>query len=303
MLYSHIGSLYDSSGCKIYGETGLVINGVFYLSFRSAMGILGNGLAVFEDGVIRGGDDSYLYSGQYIAEDNNNLLTAHVDVQYYQGEEGSIFGSKESFQLELSGSFTKRGIKANGHVVGQPSLQMSLEGNRVEDAYSSMIPKKVPSSKGSEPLSDNQIRVTHSKTVVSNTTEAKKRNQPLLEDPFNLLNRSNYQSFYTAAQLHSSGKYLDALKVTFPIIEASVNTLLQRIGRQPEEFNGLRKKVKELGRLGAIPQHIVHSNDIVCARNVILHGNYAPPDDYLYPISLLAFQHLHCLLTECNLST
>jgi len=265
------------------------------------MGILGNGLAVLENGLIRGGDDSYLYSGQYTAETDSSAFTAHVDIQYYQGEEGSIFGSKESFQLELSGSFTKQGIKADGHVVGQPMLQMSLAGKRVEDVYSSMIPSKVSSNVENAPSLKSQTKRTHSKPVLREKPSENVTDRKTLEDPLNLLNEAHHRSFKTASDLHSSGKYLDALKLIFPIIEASVNTLLQKLGERPESFSGLKKKVKELGNRGVVPQHVVQANDIVYARNSILHGNYAPPDNYLYPVSLLAFQHLHCLLTECSL--
>jgi hypothetical protein len=102
--------------------------------------------------------------------------------------------------------------------------------------------------------------------------------------------------------LHSSGKYLDALKIMFPIIEATVNALLLQIGETPGNFSGLTKKAEALGNQNVIPYHTVHANDIVYARNKVLHGSYAPPDDYLYPISLLAFRHLRSLLTEYNLS-
>jgi T3SS negative regulator,GrlR len=253
-----------------------MLSGIFYLTFQSSMGIMGAGLAVFENGYIRGGDDSYLYSGWYKSIDSALSFTAQVDVQYYQGDRGSIFGFLDSFQLEISGSSTEKGLYAEGSVKDQPTFKISLEGVKIEDAYSLMIPSKA--------------------------LNLDKKDEFLLEDPFNLLNEANRRSFSTAVQLHFLSKYLDALKIMFPIIEATVNALLQRVGDNPGRFNGLTKKAEALGNQNVIPHHIVHATDIVYARNKVLHGNYAPPDDYLYPISLLAFRHLRSLLTECNLS-
>jgi T3SS negative regulator,GrlR len=258
----------------ILGVYFIMLDGVFYLTFQSSMGVLGAGLAVLENGQIRGGDDSYLYSGWYKPEVNGVDFSGHVDVKYYQGDVGSIFGFLDSFQLNLSGSFTKGGLRAGGYVKGQPLYKMSLDGVRIEDAYSSLIPGK----------QSNNI----------------KEDEFSLKDPFGLLNDANHQSFSTAVQLHTSSKYLDALKIMFPIIEAAVNGLLSKVGEKPESFNGLTRKTAALGNKNVIPHHIVHANEIVYARNKVLHGNYAPPDDYLYPLSLLAFRHLRSLLTECN---
>jgi len=254
-----------------------MINGVFYLTFESSLGVLGAGLAVLEDGQIRGGDDSYLYSGWYKSENEDSTFIAEVGIQHYQGDQGSIFGFLDSFQLELVGSSTKGGLRASGSIKAQPAFKISLEGVRIEDIHSSIF-----------------------SGLPNRASKLSRKDQFTLEDPFNLLNEPNRNSFATAAQLHSLGKYLDALKIMFPIIEAAFNALLRKVGETPERFSGLTKKAEALGSQNIIPNHIVHATDIVYARNKILHGSYCPPDNYLYPISLLCFQHLHSLLTECN---
>ncbi|MEM4204187.1 MAG: hypothetical protein QXS54_08975 [Candidatus Methanomethylicaceae archaeon] len=113
-----------------------------------------------------------------------------------------------------------------------------------------------------------------------------------------LVDDANRESINTGVQLYLSGKYLDSLRVLYPSIEAIINNMLNRAGQQPERFRGLVDKARWLEQNGYIPPDVSNATEIFTSRNKVLHGNFSPPQDYVFPLCLLAFRYLRRLLLE-----
>jgi len=113
-----------------------------------------------------------------------------------------------------------------------------------------------------------------------------------------LVDDANRESIDTGVQLYLSGKYLDSLRVLYPSIEAIINNMLIRASQQPEQFRGLVDKARWLEQNGNIPPDVSNAVEIFTSRNRVLHGNFSPPEDYVFPLCLLAFRYLRRLLLE-----
>lgn len=117
------------------------------------------------------------------------------------------------------------------------------------------------------------------------------RQTELADDP-------NRQSVITSTQLYLARKYLDSLRVLYPSIEAIINSMIIKAGEQPEQFRGLVEKARWLEQRRHIPPDVSNAMEVFTGRNRVLHGNFSPPDDYVFPLCLLAFRYLRRLLTE-----
>lgn len=115
-----------------------------------------------------------------------------------------------------------------------------------------------------------------------------------------LVDEENSQSINTSVLLYQSGKYLDSLRVLYPSIEAIVNNMLIAASQQPETFKGLANKSYWLQEQGVIPPDVSNAVEVFTGRNRVLHGNFAPPEDYVFPLCLLAFRYIRRLLTNYN---
>jgi hypothetical protein len=104
-------------------------NGIYSVEFTSNLEWGGVGLAVLHDGHLRGGDDEYLYTGEYAPEEAGYVAT--VEVRRHRGETGSIFGQIEGFDLELSGTHSDASFVASGTVRGDSGLTISLLGRLI----------------------------------------------------------------------------------------------------------------------------------------------------------------------------
>jgi|FaiFalFF_MnMetaG_3_1042247.scaffolds.fasta_scaffold08500_2 hypothetical protein len=113
-----------------------------------------------------------------------------------------------------------------------------------------------------------------------------------------LVDDANRESINTGVQLYLSGKYLDSLRVLYPSIEAIINNMLNRAGQRPEQFKGLVEKTRWLEQNGYVPPDVSNAVEIFTSRNRVLHGNFSPPEDYVFPLCLLAFRYLRRLLLE-----
>lgn len=105
-------------------------NGIYHVRFSSAQDS-GEGLIVVKDGSINGGDFGYLYHGTIASDDAN--LSAALTVERWNQSHVSIFGSIAKFGLSLAGTedATASRFTLRGTVVGQPALQISIEGHRL----------------------------------------------------------------------------------------------------------------------------------------------------------------------------
>jgi type III secretion system (T3SS) negative regulator GrlR len=109
--------------------------GIYAVKF-SAVGSynFGEGLAVFKDGKVNGGDLGYFYRGSY--EISDSRITARLKAKRYNPAIPSIFGSFPEFDLDLAGHIPSDGslFHIEGNVVQNPQLRIVIDGRRLEDA-------------------------------------------------------------------------------------------------------------------------------------------------------------------------
>jgi hypothetical protein len=90
---------------------------------------VGNGVVVFDEGKILGGDSNYYYTGIY--SHGSSSITARLRVQHYAGPLNNVFGPLRQVELALDGSVGADLIMAQGYVVGQSSARASFRLRRV----------------------------------------------------------------------------------------------------------------------------------------------------------------------------
>jgi len=118
-------------------------SGIYYVIFTTYTGIFVDGLAVFDNGNIHGGDNRYLYRGHYTIEGNS--LTAKLQVSYYRGKFESLFGPVDKFELTLSGDAGEDRFKMSGHIFGWSERQITIEGQKQADLVTQLLPPLRPS--------------------------------------------------------------------------------------------------------------------------------------------------------------
>lgn len=99
------------------------MEGLWTAEFGSSAGMFGSGVAVFRDGKILGGDNTYFYIGEYTLNGNTFVATLRIS-PFIEGAE-SVFKTKgRDLTLELVGAITTDGrATAQGHPKGMPELR------------------------------------------------------------------------------------------------------------------------------------------------------------------------------------
>ena len=113
-------------------------SGIYYVILTRYAGIFGDGLMVFDNGNIHGGDNRYLYRGHYKVE--GNCLTAKIQVSYYRGKLESMFGPYDKYELTLSGDAEQDRFKMSGHIFGWSEMQITIEGQKQADLVTQLPP-------------------------------------------------------------------------------------------------------------------------------------------------------------------
>jgi hypothetical protein len=105
-------------------------DGMYFLEFRSSLGVEGVGLAVLVGQSLNGGDDGYVYQGSL--QGDAATISSKVHISRYNPSAVSIFGPLENFDLELSGTWHPNGqhFSLTGTIPGQPHLPISVNGCR-----------------------------------------------------------------------------------------------------------------------------------------------------------------------------
>jgi hypothetical protein len=104
-----------------------MLDGIYHVAFSSGSSSFGEGIAVFKGDSVNGGDHGYTYSGT--KSGNGSSFTSTLTIKRWNPSAQSIFGAVNEFSLELSGSASGAdGFVAQGHVVGQPQLRITIRG-------------------------------------------------------------------------------------------------------------------------------------------------------------------------------
>lgn len=75
--------------------------------------IFGSGVAVLNNGTIRGGDSTYYYTGTY--QINNGVFTADVSIVHYSGPLNNVLGTEiKKIHVTLTGTPDAHEFEASG---------------------------------------------------------------------------------------------------------------------------------------------------------------------------------------------
>jgi hypothetical protein len=104
-----------------------MLDGIYHVAFSSGTSAFGEGIAVFKGASVNGGDHGYTYSGT--KNESGTSFASTLAIKRWNPSAHSIFGPVNEFSLELSGSTSgANGFLAQGHVVGQPHLKITVRG-------------------------------------------------------------------------------------------------------------------------------------------------------------------------------
>lgn len=109
--------------------------GIYHVRFRSSLGAYGEGLVVFKDGTLNGGDPGYVYSGTY--ELAGEQVTGRLRIKKWNQGVTSVFGLLAPFEIALTGTFNPDfgAFDATGRIAAVPlTPAVSISGRRLSDA-------------------------------------------------------------------------------------------------------------------------------------------------------------------------
>ena len=110
-----------------------MVNGIYHVTFSSNSNDFGDGIAVFKDDTVNGGDHGYVYSGTTIKQ--GEQFTATLTIKRWNSSVQSVFGPISEFVLELSGNTSSdNSFIAHGHIAGQPQAKISIRGKHLSTA-------------------------------------------------------------------------------------------------------------------------------------------------------------------------
>src|SRR5438105_4813266 len=108
---------------------------IYHVRFSSSVSnVTGEGLAVFREGTINGGDLGYSYVGTY--EIGKAQLSAKIRIKRWNPSIVSVFGNFPEFDLDLHAPLPTRwdSFSIAGVVVQRPEMRISIGARRLADA-------------------------------------------------------------------------------------------------------------------------------------------------------------------------
>jgi hypothetical protein len=108
-------------------------DGIYHVNFSSNANDFGQGIAVFKDGSVNGGDHGYLYTGTKTSQ--GDRFSSTLTIKQWNPSVQSVFGPAKQFELVLEGSVSgDGGFIAQGHVAGQPQAKITIKGRHLSTA-------------------------------------------------------------------------------------------------------------------------------------------------------------------------
>lgn len=109
-----------------------MISGIFHVRFHTQIG-MGEGLAVFQNGKVNGGDPGYLYLGDF--EISDRAVKASLTIKRWNPAWKSVFGPIDTFPLELTGELdpSEQSFTATGGIPGQPQVKIRIDGRKISE--------------------------------------------------------------------------------------------------------------------------------------------------------------------------
>lgn len=110
-----------------------MLSGIYFVRFVANSNNVGEGLVVIKDGIINGGDLTYLYQGRldYYGDE----IKAQIDVRHYKGPLNSVMGPLKEYSLHLSGKRQGEKLEVSGGIPNMPNASISILGTKVAELY------------------------------------------------------------------------------------------------------------------------------------------------------------------------
>jgi len=108
-------------------ETGKQLDGLWTAEFGSSVGVSGGGVVVFQGGRILGGDNAYLYEGNFNVDGRNFSATLRV-LPFIEGAESVFRTIGKNLTLQLTGELTSDGRAiGQGYPLEMPTLKFGVK--------------------------------------------------------------------------------------------------------------------------------------------------------------------------------
>ena len=113
-----------------------MIEGLWSVVFKSNLGIIGSGVAVFETGRVFGGDSAFIFVGKYTV--NQGVVQAQVSITKYSdiANMRSIFGNRSNFNVNVSGRIdpeNPKHLEITGYLVEDKNMRLTIIATRQVD--------------------------------------------------------------------------------------------------------------------------------------------------------------------------
>jgi hypothetical protein len=104
-----------------------VQNGIYHVRLLSSAGGASEGLVVFSQGSLNGGDLGFLYIGHLTGSDE--ALSGKLTIKRWSPSQVPVFGTLENFDLQVSGHATaSNSFTISGVIASQPDLTITIAG-------------------------------------------------------------------------------------------------------------------------------------------------------------------------------
>lgn len=110
-----------------------MISGIYFVEFRASNRDAGAGLVVINNGIINGGDETYLYRGRF--DHYAGSVRAAIEVTHYRGELNAVLGPLREFSLNLSGTADDRQFVLSGSSPTVPNVSIDMVGRKVANLF------------------------------------------------------------------------------------------------------------------------------------------------------------------------
>ncbi|MCR6655607.1 MAG: hypothetical protein NVV63_07270 [Opitutus sp.] len=107
---------------------------IYHVNFASSQQSYGEGIAVFKDGTVNGGDHGYVYVGTY--DLSSTSVSARLKIKKWNAAVTSVFGNIPDFDLDLRGSLSpdQSTFTVTGGIKQLPGPTITIRGRRISDA-------------------------------------------------------------------------------------------------------------------------------------------------------------------------
>jgi len=98
------------------------VEALWSVEFKSNLQLFGSGVVIFETGRVFGGDSTFYYVGDY--EVRNNEIEGLISITNYSGNNHSVIGSGNNFNIRLKGPIKSPKMELAGHRVDAPDVKV-----------------------------------------------------------------------------------------------------------------------------------------------------------------------------------